>query len=202
MLATIIEVEVKEILESKGRAGWLRVGECAKLYARGNASKETKFYRWRKKVEKGKVKGFQVLVLPGNISFIGLESADPTTIRSIISENKGISKKVIDYGLEYMWKLYDKITALRLNPQRRYREDGTTYSYRNTFEICKAIRILAEMHPLAKEQVLNSIKNSANRPFSIDKPIGDYLGRLTTNELDQLIANLGRALDEISNSRQ
>jgi len=73
MLAANIETEIRKILKGKAKAGWLRVGECAKEYARDpetggrNGSRETAFYRWRKKVEKGKVEGFQVLKLPGNI---------------------------------------------------------------------------------------------------------------------------------------
>lgn len=100
MLVANIETEVREILEKKGRSGWLRVGECAKEYGRDpitgktNKSRETKFYRWRKKVEKSQVKGFQVLNLPGNISFIGLESADPRAINSFISKDKRILRSV------------------------------------------------------------------------------------------------------------
>ena len=92
MLAANIETEVREILQKKGKGGWLRVSQCAKLYANGNASKETKFYRWRKQVEKGKVKGFQVVSLPGNIVFIGLDSADPHVIESFVSEDKKLSR--------------------------------------------------------------------------------------------------------------
>lgn len=95
MLAANIENEVREIPQKKGKGGWLRVGQCAKLYAKGNASEETKFYRWRKQVEKGKVKDFQVVPLPGNISFIGLESADPHVIESFISEDKKVSRALL-----------------------------------------------------------------------------------------------------------
>ena len=94
MLAPNIEDEVKAVLEKKGKSGWLRVYECAKQYGKKDPSRETKFYRWRKKVEKGKVRGFQVLKLPGNISLIGLESADPKTIESLISEDKNLARSV------------------------------------------------------------------------------------------------------------
>jgi len=84
MLATNIETEVTEILEKKGKNRWMRTHDCAKEYANKNPSRETKFYRWSKKVEKGKVEGFQVVKLPGNISFIGLDSSDPRKIREKI----------------------------------------------------------------------------------------------------------------------
>jgi hypothetical protein len=76
----MLAANIKEILEKKGRGGWLRVSECAEEYAQEDDSKKTCFYRWRKQVEKGKVSGFQVLKLVGNISFIGLENANPTAI--------------------------------------------------------------------------------------------------------------------------
>lgn len=93
MLATNIETEVRKILQ-KAKGEWMRVGKCAKKYAKGNASKETQFYRWRKKVGKGKVEGFQIVELPGNIVFIGLDSADPRAIESQISKNKKILRSV------------------------------------------------------------------------------------------------------------
>jgi len=72
----------------------MRVNECSKKYAQKNPSLQTKFYRWLKQVEKRKVKGFQSLKLPNNISFIGLESADPRAIESFISEDKKISRSI------------------------------------------------------------------------------------------------------------
>jgi hypothetical protein len=98
MLATNIEQEVKAVLEKKGKGGWLRVGKCSKIYGNGNDSKETSFYRWRKKVENGKIENFQVLKLPGNISFIGLKGADPKALEALISEDKKISQ--IEIGPE------------------------------------------------------------------------------------------------------
>jgi hypothetical protein len=74
MLAPNIEAEVRKILEKHG--GYLRTHECSKKYAKGNKSLETSFYRWSKKVEKGKVKGFRIVKLPGNLSFIMLESVN------------------------------------------------------------------------------------------------------------------------------
>jgi len=114
MLAPNIETEVRGILRKKGKGGWLRVSQCAKLYARGNASKETKFYRWRKQVEKGKVEGFQVLPLPGNISFIGLESADPRTMKSFISEDKKLSRALsIETALFWKKQAFEDFIKIR-----------------------------------------------------------------------------------------
>jgi len=84
----MLAANIKEILEKKGKGGWLRVSECAKEYAKGDDSKETRFYRWRKQVEKGKVSGFQVLKLAGNISFIGIENANPTAISKVEIDNQ------------------------------------------------------------------------------------------------------------------
>ncbi len=89
-----IESKVRDVLEKKGKGGWLRASECAKLFAKGDASLETKFYRWRKQVGKNKVSGFQAIKLAGNISFIGLDSADPKVIESFVSENKKILQSV------------------------------------------------------------------------------------------------------------
>lgn len=95
MLAANIESRVKEILETKGKGGWLRTSECAKLYADGNKSEETKFYRWRRQVERGKVRGFQVVKLPNNITFIGLDSADPRILEALISEDRRQSERAM-----------------------------------------------------------------------------------------------------------
>lgn len=102
MLAANIETEVREILKKKGKKGWLRVQECANEYAKEpitkkiDNSKKTKFYRWRRQVEKGKVEGFQVLKLIGNVSFIGLKSADPSIIGL---EGLVIAKVSMDHGV-------------------------------------------------------------------------------------------------------
>jgi len=96
MLLGNIEAKVREVLLKKGRGGWLRVQECAKEIAydpiaeKWNGTKRTNFYRFRKKVEKKKVKGFQVVNLPKNISFIGLDSADPSVIESFISKDRRV----------------------------------------------------------------------------------------------------------------
>jgi hypothetical protein len=74
MLGANIEAEIRKILQKHN--GYLRTHECSKKYAQGNKSLETKFYRWSKKVEKGKVKGFRIVKLPGNLSYIMLESAN------------------------------------------------------------------------------------------------------------------------------
>jgi len=99
-----IEDRVRAIIEKKGKAGWLRVNECSKFYAEEpitraiNETERTNFFRWHKKVEKGKIDGFQVLKLPGNISFIGLKSADPNAIESFISEDKRMSRSAKNFG--------------------------------------------------------------------------------------------------------
>ena len=110
MLATNIESKVKQILETKGKSGWLRTSECAKLYADGNSSKETRFYRWRKNVEKGIVKGFQVVKLPNNITYIGLDYADPKILEAQISEDKKLSERamLIDALIGYHEPIYFK----------------------------------------------------------------------------------------------
>ena len=93
MLPSNIETEVKEILKKRG--GWCRTEECAKVYAKGNMTKRTRFYRWRKKVDKGKVDGFQHLPLGfNNISYIGLQSADPNKLlESIMSDRFSITSQ-------------------------------------------------------------------------------------------------------------
>ena len=95
MLPANIESKVKEILETEGKGGWLRTNQCSKRYAKGNASERTKFYRWRRQVEKKKVKGFQVMKLPNNISFIGLDSADPKVLEALISEDRKQSERAM-----------------------------------------------------------------------------------------------------------
>jgi hypothetical protein len=121
MLATNIEQEVKEILEKKGKGGWLRVSECAKIYGKDDESRETKFYRWRKKVEKGKTANFQVLKLPGNISFIGLSSADPKVLESLISEDKKLAKSVKS-GLGFFEWLNKRAERKRLEEEQHGKE--------------------------------------------------------------------------------
>lgn len=98
MLAANIEARVREVLKKRGKGGWLRVQECAKEFARDmitgevNKSQKTRFYRWRKKVEKGKVEGFQILKIVGNISYIGLGSSDPRALDSLLAKDKRMSQ--------------------------------------------------------------------------------------------------------------
>jgi hypothetical protein len=100
MLAANKEHEIKLIIEKYGKGGWLRVQECAKEYAKDpktkvfNESRKTDFYRIRKRIEKGKVEGLKVVLLPGNKSFIGLNSADPSVIEGFISEDKKTTRSV------------------------------------------------------------------------------------------------------------
>jgi len=97
MLPSNIEQEVAEILGKN--KGWLRTEECAEKYAKGDKTKRTQFYRWRRKVESGKVKNFQIVKLPGNISFIGLCSADPQKLEGFISEDKRMKAAQSGKGL-------------------------------------------------------------------------------------------------------
>jgi hypothetical protein len=53
-----------------------------------NETERTNFYRWRKKVEKRKIDGFQVVKVSGNTSFIGLKSADPNAIARALSSTQ------------------------------------------------------------------------------------------------------------------
>lgn len=77
-----IEDRVRQIIESKGREGWIKATECAENYARGETRKaidvgeKREFYRWLKRVMKGQVKGFQIFSLPGYHLMLGLMSAD------------------------------------------------------------------------------------------------------------------------------
>jgi len=90
MLPSNIESEVEKIL--KRNNGWLRTEECAKAYSNNDGTKRTEFYRWRKKIEKGKIKGFQVIKFPNNISFIGLEKSDPEALKRLLTNDKKISR--------------------------------------------------------------------------------------------------------------
>lgn len=113
MLATNIETEVRKILEKKGKKGWMRTHDCAKEYANNNGSRETKFYRFTRKVEKGKVPGFQILLFPKNISFIGLDSADPQIIESLLEEDKKARRSIKSgFGFFQWWKHRDEQNRL------------------------------------------------------------------------------------------
>jgi len=102
-------------------------------------------------------------------------------------------------NMKRMWQLYGKIIALHTNPQLRYREDGSRYYYHNTFEIIKLIKILVEMHPSIKEEIVKAIKNSELIRYSPDMTtaIKNLANYLTTSEFDLLIGKLGRVLNEI-----
>jgi hypothetical protein len=112
MLGANIEAEVRKILEKHG--GYLRTHECSKKYAKGNKSLETKFYRWSKKVEKGKVKGFRIVKLPGNLSFIMLESMNlHEFLRKEKFENVG-EKGLWEYLVKRFWEEEKLIEAAHL----------------------------------------------------------------------------------------
>jgi hypothetical protein len=93
MIATNIESKVRKIIEKNGKGGWLRTSECAKLFAEGNKSAETRFYRWRKKLEKDRDSGFQIVKLPNNISFIGLDSSSPKKLPEL-EKTRGPNKEL------------------------------------------------------------------------------------------------------------
>jgi hypothetical protein len=121
MLATNIETEVRKILEKKGKKGWMRTHDCAKEYANNNGSRETKFYRFTKKVEKGKAPGFQVLLFPKNISFIGLDSADPKIIESLLERDKKARRSIKSgFGFREWWK--DRSERKSREEERQKRE--------------------------------------------------------------------------------
>lgn len=122
MLATNIEKEVKEILEKKGKGRWLRTDECAKTYGKGNDSRETKFYRWRKEVEKGKVRNFQVIKFSNNITFIGLKSADPKILESLISDKKITSSHKSGLGFFEFFDRRAERNRLEEERQRKFIE--------------------------------------------------------------------------------
>ena len=109
MLPSNNEFEIKRIIEENGKDGWLRTEECATKFAKDpttqkyNHSRRTKFYRIRKQIEKGKVEGLKVLLLAGNISYIGLSSADPKVIGDYVSEDKKASRNVKTSLKFYEW---------------------------------------------------------------------------------------------------
>jgi len=118
MLPGNIETEVENILKKNN--GWMRAEACAKEYAKDNKSIRTKFYRWRKKIEKGKVKGFRIVPLPGNIVFIGLSSADPSKLESSISKNKKILRSLkTGFGFREWWKDRSERKSQEEERQRR-----------------------------------------------------------------------------------
>ncbi len=100
MLATNKEQKIRQIIERQGKNGWLRVQACANEYAKDpitgktNPSLETDFYRVRKRIDKGKVESLKLQLLPGNVSYIGLSSADPEVLNEFISEDKKASKNL------------------------------------------------------------------------------------------------------------
>ena len=125
MLAANIESKVREILKTEGEGGWLRTSKCCKLYAEGNRSEETKFYRWRIKVEEGKVEGFQIVKLPNNITFIGLDSANPKVLE-VLSQTK---KKSMDKEQPTPGEM-----AIRHFKWRGTPEGGDNRYFRNMFD--------------------------------------------------------------------
>jgi len=98
MLPSNIESEVKNILVKNGKSGWLRTGKCEEEYLKlfqSQSEKNTahvRFYRFTKDIQKKKHEGFQVLKFPGNISYIGLEAANPTILKEL-EEKPSIDKK-------------------------------------------------------------------------------------------------------------
>lgn len=87
-----ISREVRKILENT-KYGWMRTNECAKAYSKGNESKRTNFYRWKRKVDKQKIIGFQSIQV-GKASFIGLREANPVFFESEVLEDKNILKSI------------------------------------------------------------------------------------------------------------
>ncbi len=103
---------------------------------------------------------------------------------------------------ENMRKLWADITSLRLNPQLRHREDGSSYYYRWTFEIMHALRILSKMHPSLDVLYESAFRNSVCNRFGPDVTPEELRNliqglNLTIDEMDSLIGELGKAIDEI-----
>jgi hypothetical protein len=110
MLLSNNESEIKKIIEDKGKDGWLRTEHCAKEFAKDpktkkyNHSRRTKFYRICRRIKDQKVEGLKVLLLAGNISYIGLSSADPKIIGDYVSSNKKASRNVRTGLKFYEWR--------------------------------------------------------------------------------------------------
>jgi len=193
MLAPNIEAEVKKILEKHG--GYLRTHECSKKYAKGKLSLETKFYRWVKKVEKGKVKGFRIIKLPGNISFIMLESLNlQDFLRKEKLENvaeKGVLSFKDAFLLECFKELEDisrvgaKNPALGINQLRLF--------------ISRLPNDLkAKLEPLTEEALdtVISKQNELEKQFIIPLERKPKLYALYFQALKMLIEEVSKALNE------
>jgi len=122
MLPSNIEQQVSKILQRNN--GWIRKEQCAKQYARDSltgkidGTKRTRFYRWAKQIEKGKVKDFQIIKFPGNISYIGFKSSDPKVLDSLISENKKLADSVKS-GFGFFEWLRDRSDKAEFNKKMR-----------------------------------------------------------------------------------
>jgi hypothetical protein len=94
-----IEARAKKALLNHGKSGWLRSNECMEIVAKDiggevDLSEKTRFFNWLKKVEKGRVEGFQKKQLPGNICYIGLENAKVEDIPEFVEEDKKTIRSV------------------------------------------------------------------------------------------------------------
>lgn len=172
MLATNIEQQIKEIIEKKGNAGWIRVQECAMEYAllakdrpwirETIESRKTKFYGWRRKVGRNHVEGFKVLLLPGNVSYIGLGSADPKVIADLISEDKKTSRNVsTNLGFfDYLrWR----------KEHNELKRDADLRRHRYNIEVIKEKMLLDENDPEYSSKV-EKIEQDRLKKYGLDHP--------------------------------
>jgi hypothetical protein len=118
MLPSNIESEVKEILENKGKAGWLRMGECEKAYLKlksreNQGTVHVRFYRWTKEIEQKKVRGFQIVKFLSNISHIGLATADPSVLDSMIAKNEQLAAKALSFHDAIVFQYLRELKEIR-----------------------------------------------------------------------------------------
>jgi hypothetical protein len=193
MLAPNIEAEVRKILEKHG--GYLRTHECSKKYAKGNKSLETKFYRWSKKVEKGKVKGFRIVKLPGNLSFIMLESVNlHEFLRKEKFENVG-EKGVLSFKDAFLLECFKEL------------EDISRVGAKNPALGLNQLRLFVsrlpddlkgKLEPLTEEalDVIVSRQNELEKQFIIPSECKPKLYALYFQALKLLLEEVSKTLHE------
>lgn len=165
MLPSNIESEIKEILEKKGKAGWLRMRECEKEYLKlkGKPRKDegtvkqsgerqgtlhVRFYRWTTKVEQKKVEGFQILKFPNNMSYIGLATADPSSLDSMIAKNEHLAARTLSF--------HDAIVFQYLRELKEIRRIDASVS---SLEAMKRIRsLIADFSGFLPQQSMNKLR--------------------------------------------
>jgi len=125
-------------------------------------------------------------------------------LKEAFKSEKASSQEDLPKSSEYMWKLFDQIQDLYTDPPMRISVNGNPYYSRG---YRKKIRILAEMHPLLKEELVNAVKNSKlNRgqnltPTELNWRVENFPSYITSPECIQLIGKLGKALSDIRPKR-